>query len=134
MSVTIVLAGDHTIRRHGLRLLLEEQEDFRVIAEASRGLEAIQLIHALQPNILIVDFMMPDLSGLEVTRRVRRHVPATCVVILSMYADEAHVIDVLRSGVRGYVLTRSSPASLVQAVREADGVGLYLSPPCRIVP
>jgi DNA-binding NarL/FixJ family response regulator len=73
MSVTIILAVAHALCRRGLRLLLEEQEAFHVMAEATKGLEAIQLIQALQPKILIVDFMLSDLSALEITWRVRRH-------------------------------------------------------------
>jgi two-component system, NarL family, response regulator NreC len=91
MSVTIVVAGNRDIFGQGLRLLLEGQEDFRVIAEATTGLEAGQLVQVLQPNVLVVDFMMSDLSSLEVTRQVRRHSPATHVVILSVYSDDAHV-------------------------------------------
>ena len=129
MSATIVVAHDHDICRQGLRLLLEGQEDFRVIAEVSMGSEAVQLVQALQPNVLVVDLMMPDLSGLEVTRQVRRLAPATYVVMLSMYSDEAHVVEALRSGVFGYVLTESSTASFFEAVREANTGGVYLCPP-----
>jgi DNA-binding NarL/FixJ family response regulator len=129
MNVTIVIAHDHDIFRQGLRLLLEEQEDFSVMADATTGLEAIQLVRALHPDILVVDFMMSDLSGPEVTRRVRRHAPATHVVMLSAYADEAHVVEALRSGVAAYVLIGSSMANLFQAIREAHAGGAYLSPP-----
>jgi two-component system response regulator NreC len=129
MSVTIVVAGNRDIFGQGLRLLLEGQEDFRVIAEATTGLEAGQLVQVLQPNVLVVDFMMSDLSSLEVTRQVRRHSPATHVVILSVYSDDAHVLEALYSGVCAYVLRESSPASLFQAVREANAGRRYLSPP-----
>jgi DNA-binding NarL/FixJ family response regulator len=129
MSVTIVLADDHDIVRQGLRLLLEEQEDFRVVAEAAGGLETIKLVRALCPNVLVVDLMMLDLNGLEVTRQVRCYAAATHVVILSMYSDEAHVPEALRSGVSAYVLKGSSAACLFQAVREANAGRRYLSPP-----
>jgi two-component system, NarL family, response regulator NreC len=129
MRVPIVVAGNQDILGQGLRLLFEGQEDFRVIAEATAGLEASQLVQALQPNVLVVDFMMSDLSGLEVTRKVRRHSPATRVVMLAVYSDDAHVFEALQSGVFGYVLKESSPASLFQAVREAYAGRRYLSPP-----
>jgi two-component system response regulator NreC len=129
MSVTIVLAVEYDIYRQGLRLLLEGQEDFRVIAEATEGLEALQLVGALQPNVLVVDFMLSDLSGLEVTRQVRLQTPATHVVMLSLYSDEAHVLEALRSGVVAYVLTGSSTTDFFQAVREANAGRRYLSPP-----
>jgi DNA-binding NarL/FixJ family response regulator len=129
MSVTIVVAHDHDICRQGLRLLLEGQEDFRVIAEATGGREAIQLVQALQPNVLVVDLVLSDLSSLEVTRQVRPYAPATHVVILSAYSDEAHVLDALRRGAFAYVLKGSSTTSLFQAVREANAGRQYLSPP-----
>lgn len=129
MSVTIVLADDHDIVRQGLRLLLEEQADFRVVAEAAGGLETIKLVRALRPNVLVVDLMMLDLNGLEVTRQVRCSAPETHVVILSMYSDEAHVLEALRIGVSAYVLKGSGTACLLQAVREANTGRRYLSPP-----
>lgn len=129
MSVTIIVAGNPDIFGQGLRLLLEGQEDFRVIAEPRVGLEASQLVQVLQPNVLVVDLMMSDLSGLEVTRQIRRHSPATRVVVLSVYSDDAHVLEALHSGVFAYVLKESSPASLFQAVREAHAGRRYLSPP-----
>jgi len=129
MSVTIIVTANHNIFRQGLRLLLEGQEDFRVIAEATAGLEASQLVQVLRPNVLVVDFMMSDLSGLEVTRQIRRHSPATHVVMLSVYSDDAYVLGALHSGVFAYVLKESSSASLFQAVREANAGRRYLSPP-----
>jgi two-component system response regulator NreC len=129
MDVTIVLADNYDIYRQGLRLLLEGQGDFRVIAEAAGGLETIRLVRALQPNVLVVDLMMSDLSGLEVSRQVPREVPATRVVMLSMYSDEAYVHEALRSGVHAYVLRGSSIDCLFQAVREANAGRWYLSPP-----
>jgi DNA-binding NarL/FixJ family response regulator len=104
MDVTIVLTHSYAIYLQGLRLLLAEPEDFRVIAEATEGFKAIQLARALHPDILVVDLPMSDLSGLEIARRIRRHAPATHVVLLSTYAHEAHVVAALRSGVAAYVL------------------------------
>jgi DNA-binding NarL/FixJ family response regulator len=81
MSITIGLADDHDIVRQGLRLLLEGQPDFRVIGEAAGGIETVSLVKTLQPHVLVVDLMMSDLNGLEVTRQVQRSAPATHVVI-----------------------------------------------------
>ena len=81
---TIVLADDHIIVRQSLRLMLEAQADFQVIGEASTGLETIELIERLKPDVLVVDMMMPELSGLEVTHQVKRRFPKTVIVILSM--------------------------------------------------
>ena len=88
MSATVVLADDHRIVRQGLRALLEAQSDLRVIAETGDGLEAVELVERLRPDVLVVDVMMPGLNGLEVTRLVRQRWPATKVVVLSMRAGK----------------------------------------------
>jgi two-component system response regulator NreC len=129
MPVTILLADDHHLVRQGLRALLERQDEFHVVAEASNGLEAIKLAEHLHPDVLIVDVMMPGLGGLEVTRQVCQRLPYTRVIVLSMYANEAYVLEALRSGAAGYVLKDASISELVQAVRDVVGGGRYLSPP-----
>jgi len=129
MTTTIVLADDHHVVRQGLRALLEAEPDFNVIGEAGDGLEAIQLIEQLRPNVLVLDLMMPGLNGLETTRQVSKHSPQTRTVILSMYANEAYVLEALSNGASAYVLKDSSSADLVQAVREVAAGRRYLSPP-----
>jgi DNA-binding NarL/FixJ family response regulator len=127
---TIVLADDHHVVRQGLRALLEAEPDFHLIGEAGDGLEAASLVERLQPDVLVLDLMMPGLSGLELTRQVRqRALRHTQVLILSMHADEAYVLEALKNGAAGYVLKNSSAADLVQAVREAAAGRRYLSPP-----
>jgi two-component system response regulator NreC len=128
-STTIVLADDHGVVRQGLRSLLEAEPDFSVIGETGDGLEAAQLVERLQPQVLVLDLMMPGLSGLEVTRRVSQRSPQTRIVILSMHADEAHVLEALRVGAAAYVLKECTAAELVRAVREAAAGRRYLSPP-----
>jgi two-component system response regulator NreC len=130
MSVTtIVLADDHHVVRQGLRTLLESESDFRVIGEAGDGLEAVQLVERLQPDVLVLDLMMPSLNGLEVTRRVGQRSPQTRIVILSMHSSEAYVLEALRHGAAGYVIKASSAADLIKAVREVTAGRHYLSPP-----
>ena len=128
-GTTIALADDHIVVRQGLRALLETEPDFRVIGEVGDGLEAVHLVERLQPDVLVLDLMLPGLSGLEVTRLVHRGSPQTRVLILSMYADEAYVLQALKNGAAGYVLKDSSAADLVQAVREVARGRRYLSPP-----
>jgi DNA-binding NarL/FixJ family response regulator len=125
---TILLAEDHQIVREALRLLLETQTDFSIIAEAGDGLEALQLTEKYKPDTLIVDLMMPGLSGLEVARRTRRLSPSTKVIVLSMHDAESYVVEALGAGVAGYVLKRSSAQELVFAIRQAQAGDLYLSP------
>ncbi|MFB0536672.1 MAG: response regulator [Anaerolineae bacterium] len=126
---TIVLADDHHVVRQGLRSLLEAEPDFSVVGEASDGLETAQLVERLQPDVLVLDLMMPGLNGLEVTRQVGQRSPQTHVVILSMHANEAYVLEALQAGAAAYVVKESTSAELVRAVREAVAGRRYLSPP-----
>ncbi|HMQ52791.1 MAG TPA: response regulator transcription factor [Anaerolineae bacterium] len=126
---TIFLADDHHIVRQGLHALLAAEPDFRVVGEAADGREAVALIERLQPEVLVLDLMMPGLSGLEVTRQVRRRSPQTRIVILSMYANPGYVHETLKSGAAGYVLKKSTAGELVQAVRQILTGRRYLSPP-----
>ncbi|HEV8663900.1 MAG TPA: response regulator transcription factor [Candidatus Methylomirabilis sp.] len=126
---TIVLADDHHVVRQGLRALLEAEPDLSVVGEAAEGLAVIAMVERLKPNVLIVDVMMPGLTGLEVTRQIRQKSPQTRVLVLSMYANEAYVLEALRLGAAGYVLKGANAADLIQAVREVAAGRRYLSPP-----
>jgi two-component system, NarL family, response regulator NreC len=128
-TVTIVLADDHNIVRQGFRSLLENQEGFSVIAEASDGLEAVKLTCSLRPDVLVTDLMMPCLNGLEVTRRISRMSPTTRVIVLSMYMDEPYVIEALQNGAWGYVLKESNISDLIKAIREVADGRHYLGSP-----
>jgi two-component system response regulator NreC len=126
--VSIVLADDHVVLREGLRLLLESDPQFVVVGEAADGLEAIELVKRRKPKLLIVDLMMPGLDGLETTRRVLRLKLKTRVIILTMYGDEAYLLDALRSGAAGFVVKESCGADLFQAIRDVVAGRRYLSP------
>ena len=126
---TIVLADDHHIVRQGLRALLESEPNFRLVGETGDGLAAVRMVEKLQPQVLITDVMMPGLNGLEVTRQVRKAAPQTRVIILSMHANDAYVVEALKNGAVGYVLKDSQAADLVQAVKEVAAGRRYLSPP-----
>ena len=124
-----MLADDHNLVRQGLRALLEAEPDFSVVGEAADGLEVDDLVGRLQPDVLGLDLMMPGMGGLEVTRQVSRHSPETHVLILSMYSNEAYVMEALRNGAAGYALKNATRDQLVQAVREVAQGRRYLSPP-----
>jgi two-component system, NarL family, response regulator NreC len=126
---TIVLADDHHIVRQGLRALLEGEKDLRVVGEAGDGLEAVRHVEVLTPKVLVLDLMMPGLNGLDVVKQIKKRSPETQVVILSMYSNEAYVLEALSSGASAYVLKDSSSAELVMAVREAAAGRRYLSAP-----
>ena len=127
--ITVVLADDHSLVRQSLRLYLETEADISVVGEASDGLEACALVQQLHPDLLIVDVSMPGLGGLEVTHQVTRKSPQTRVIVLSMYSNEAYVVQALRSGAAGYVLKESSGAELLLAVNEVMAGRRYLSSP-----
>jgi DNA-binding NarL/FixJ family response regulator len=126
---TIVLADDHHIVRQGLRALLESEPSFRLLGETGDGLEAVRLVERLRPQVLITDVMMPGLNGLEVTRQVAKAAPQTRVLILSMYSNDAYVVEALKHGAAGYVLKDSQANDLVLAVKEVAAGRRYLSPP-----
>jgi len=126
---TIVLADDHPVVRQGLRVLLEAEPDFAIVGEVADGLEVAPLVERLKPNVLVLDLMLPGLNGLEVTRQVHQRTPQTRVIILSMYGNEAYVLEALRNGAAGYVLKAASGAELVRGVREVIAGRRYLSPP-----
>ena len=126
---TVILADDHAIVRHGLRTLLEAEPGLSLVGEAEDGLAAIRLVEQLRPDILIVDLMMPGLNGLEVTRQVRKCSPQTRIIVLSMHANEAYVLEALRHGALGYVLKGSQVRDLVQATQQVAAGRRYLSPP-----
>jgi DNA-binding NarL/FixJ family response regulator len=129
MSTRIVLADDHAIVRHGLRALLEAEPDFEVVAEAADGPSAVREVEQHQPDVLVVDIVMPGLDGLEVARRVARQSRGTLIIVLSMHAAESYVLEALRAGVAGYVLKDATTSELVAAVREVTSGRRFLSPP-----
>jgi two-component system, NarL family, response regulator NreC len=129
MTISIVLADDHPVVRRGMQTLLEAEPDFAIIGEAGDGLESVRLVENLQPDVLILDLMMPGLSGLEALRIIRKRSPRTRVVVLSMHDTHAFVAEALMNGATGYVLKGSDELNLVRAVREAAGGRRFLSPP-----
>jgi DNA-binding NarL/FixJ family response regulator len=126
---TIVLADDHALVREGLRTVLAGEGDWSVVGEAADGLEVVALVEQLQPDVLIVDLMLPSLSGLEVIYQVHKRIPRTHIVALSMHANESYVLAALRGGAAAYVLKEVSSTDIVQAVREVLAGRRYLSPP-----
>ena len=127
--VTLLLADDHAVVRLGLRRLVENEPDFRVVSEVADGLQVLPEVERLHPDVLLLDLVMPGLSGLEVLRQVRKRCPKTRVVILSMHANEAYVLEALRNGAAAYVLKGSNGSEVLEAVRAVVAGRRYLSPP-----
>jgi DNA-binding NarL/FixJ family response regulator len=128
MTVRILIADDHKILREGLKSLLEKQPEFAVVAEAQDGLSAISEAKKHKPDIAILDIGMPDLNGIEVTRRIRSEMAETRVIALSMHADRRFVMGILEAGAKGYLLKDSAFAELVTAVTAVAKGKMYLSP------
>jgi DNA-binding NarL/FixJ family response regulator len=124
-----LLADDHKLVRAGIRSLLERLSDIEVVAEASDGREALRLIEEHRPQIVLMDIAMPELNGLEATRRVAKTFPDVSVIILSIYSDEEHVYQALRAGASGYLLKGSAIEELELAIRAIAQNETYLSPP-----
>jgi DNA-binding NarL/FixJ family response regulator len=127
MTVRVLLADDHPIVLQGLRRLLESKPDFLVVAETGDGLEVLPLAERHQPDVLIVDLMMPGLNGLEVTRQVHEKLEGIRVIVLSMHKDDGYVIQALRNGANGYVIKDTGPAELVNAIHQVMEGHRYLS-------
>jgi two-component system response regulator NreC len=128
MTISIVLADDHPVVRHGLRSLLASEADFTIAGEAEDGLETLRLVERLQPSVLVLDLMLPGLSGLDVLPVVRQRCPRTRVVVFSVTGAEGIVLQALRGGALGYVLKGSQPSNLVTSVRQAAAGQPYLCP------
>jgi len=126
--IKILLADDHALVRQGFKMILGAQPDMQIVGEAGNGREAVELAEKLQPDLIVMDVTMPELNGIEATRRLAQNAPRTRVLALSMHKDAVYVREILRAGARGYLLKDSVDADLLAAVRAvAKGEG-YLSP------
>ena len=123
----ILLADDHALVRRGLRLSLEEHPGWEVCGEASNGMEAVAQAQALRPDVVALDLMMPELGGLEATRRIRATVPGTEVLIFTFQHTEELAAEVLAAGARGYVLKTDPPEAFIAAVEALERHRAYFT-------
>lgn len=127
-KIRVLLADDHAVVRQGFRMILGAQTDMEIVGEAGNGREAVTMCEQLHPDIVVMDVAMPELNGIEATRRIAESAPHTRVLALSMHKDSVYVREILRAGARGYLLKDSIDVDLLAAVRSvARGEG-YLSP------
>jgi DNA-binding NarL/FixJ family response regulator len=126
--IKILLADDHTIVRQGLARLLEDQTDLRVVGEASDGRMALEKATALKPDIVIMDIAMPLMNGIEAAKRIRKDLPETKILILSMYSHEHYIHELLETGISGYLLKDSSGRDIISAIKAAMKGETFLSP------
>lgn len=127
MSVRILLADDHALVRQGMRALLAD-ENVTIVAEATNGREAVELTEQHHPDIAIIDISMKELNGLEAIVQIRKRVPHTIVIALSMFGDERYVTRALKSGAKAYVLKDSSGEDLLDAIRAVQQGQSFFSP------
>jgi len=126
--IRILLADDHTVVRKGLRLLLESQPDFHVIADAADGREAVALAETHLPDVVVMDIAMPTLNGIEAARQIAAKVPKAAIVFLSMHVDEGYVLKALKAGARAYLLKDSAEHDLIAAVKAVNAGKAFFSP------
>ena len=124
----ILLADDHTLVRQGFRKILEQRADWEVVAEAADGRDAVRQAEATAPDVVVLDIGMPLLNGIEATRQIVRRHADTHVLILSMHADEAYIIQALKAGARGYLLKDSADTELLRGVAAVAAGKSYFSP------
>ena len=129
MSLSVLLAEDHPVVREGLRAMLEAEGDFQVVGQTGNSSEVGGMVEELQPDVLVLDLIMPGIGGLNALRELARRRLSTRVVVLSMYANEAYVLEALQNGAGAYVLKQSEAAELVRGIREVAKGRRYLSPP-----
>ena len=127
-QIRVILADDHAVVRQGIRQFLEEAGDIEVIAEAGDGAEALHLVEAHRPDVAVLDIRMPEVTGVEATRRIKERFPQVRVLVLSAYDDDPYVFALLAAGADGYVLKTADGDDLVRAVRVVHEGGSALSP------
>ena len=124
----ILLADDHAILRESLRTYLDLQPDMQVVGEAADGRDAIHEALRLQPDLILLDMAMPELSGLEVTRRLKQDLPQCKILILSQYDDADTVLPILQAGAAGYVVKKAGGSEVLRAIRAVANDDVYLHP------
>jgi DNA-binding NarL/FixJ family response regulator len=129
--ITVLLADDHTLVRRGFRRILEDEPDIEVIGEANDGIEAVHLATQLRPNVVVMDYAMPELDGVQAAAEIAHKAPECAVLMLSMHADENYIRNALDAGARGYLLKNAADVDLAGAIRQVasgETVGLTAAP------
>jgi len=127
-KIRLLLVDDHDVVRTGLRMLLEGQPDIDIVGEADTGQKALAMARELQPDVIVMDITLPDISGIEVTRRLNSAHPDISVVALTIHDDEQYFFEMLQAGASGYVPKRAAPEDLITAIRTAYADEVYIFP------
>jgi len=131
MTISVFLVDDHRVLRDGLRILLDTQDDIKVIGEAEDGNKAIKGINNKRPNVVVMDITMPELNGIDAAQVIHETLPEIGIVILSIHSDLEHIFRALQAGVQGYLLKESAGSEVISAVRAVYLGRRYLSPSIR---
>ncbi len=124
----ILLADDHAVVRSGLRMLLESQEGIEIVGEAESGQEALDKVKSLRPDVVLMDIAMPDMTGIEATRRIKEKYSDVAVLALTMHEDDQYFFEMLNAGASGYVPKRAAPDELLTAIRTVSRGEVFLYP------
>jgi two-component system, NarL family, response regulator NreC len=128
MKIRLLLVDDHAVVRSGLRMLLMGEEDMEIVGEAGSAAEALDATRLLKPDVVLMDIGLPDMSGIEATREIRKQHPHVAVVALTIHEDEEYFFKMLDAGARGYVPKRAAPEELITAIRAAAADEVYIYP------
>jgi len=127
-TIRVLIADDHAIVREGLKQILADTTNIVVEGEAENGLSAVQLVRGCDSHVLLLDISMPDRSGIEVLKQIRKEKPALAVLMLSMHREDQYAVRALKAGASGYLNKQSAPAELVNAIRQVASGRKYISP------
>jgi two-component system response regulator NreC len=128
MKIRLLLVDDHAVVRSGLRMLLMDEEDMEIAGEAGTAAEALEATSRLKPDVVLMDIGLPDMSGIEATREIRKLYPEVAVVALTIHEDEEYFFKMLDAGAKGYVPKRAAPEELITAIRAAAADEVYIYP------
>ena len=127
-EIRLLLVDDHDVVRTGIKMLLESHEDLIIVGEAGDGAQAIAMSRSLQPDVIVMDLTLPDISGIEVTRQLKAEKPEQAIIALTIHEDEQYFFEMLQAGASGYVPKRAAPDDLVTAIRTAHQGEIYIYP------
>jgi len=125
-SIKVLIADDHPVVREGVRAMLETDDEIEVVGEASDGLKAVAKTGECQPDVVLMDIVMPELDGLEATRRIKKQYPNISVIMLTIYEDNAFVIDAIQAGAGGYLLKDASNDLLHHTIKAVNSGGMLI--------
>ena len=128
MTIRLLLVDDHAVVRSGLRMLLSSENDVEIAGEAGTAAEAIQAAEQVKPDVILMDIGLPDLSGIDATREIKRKFPKVAIVALTIHEDQEYFFKMLEAGASGYVPKRAAPDELLTAIRAAASGQVYLYP------